>query len=169
MTAAVPDPRPCACGHSQTAHPVPTDCVRCTCTDYLPAVPDPRFRDQLAEANPLLVEVFRYYDERRAMDNPKDWAHVLRVLDRATSAGAELVRGVAVSQAQLDEARAVLNRLIEVEARVQAANQRVAEELRAAALDVDGTDTPGYVRAKLRARAAALTSPAPALDAEAGR
>lgn len=195
MTAAVPDPREdidwtkhrgsCRVFYAER---------RCTCG----AVPGPRFRDQLAEDNPLLTEALRYYAERRAMDNPKGWAHVLRVLDHAIDAGAFVVRGTPVSEAQVDEARIVLTHLAEVEARVQAAaNQRAAEVLLAAAqwlnADPDEGGAPyitndhtvlfpdkleiaqvvSWACASLRDRAAALASPAPTshvtADGEAGQ
>jgi hypothetical protein len=63
-----------------------------------------------AEDNPLLAEALRYYTSRRSMGNPKGWAHVLRVLDRAVAAGA-----LVGTEAQVDEARSTLTQLAATE------------------------------------------------------
>lgn len=37
------------------------------------------------DANPVLADALVYYAERRTMNNPKGWAHVLRVVNRAAA------------------------------------------------------------------------------------
>lgn len=61
-------------------------------------------------ANPLLAEALRYYAERRTMNNPKGWAHVLRVINRAIKANL-----YPVTDEQITEARTILGTLIAAE------------------------------------------------------
>lgn len=62
---------------------------------------------EFAPANPVLGHALAYYAERRTMNNPKGWDHVLQVVNHAIEAGQ-----VHASQAQVDEARRTLHALV---------------------------------------------------------
>lgn len=60
------------------------------------------------EANPILANALEYYAERRTMNNPKGWDHVLRIVNHHIENG-----DIKASLAHVDEARQVLHRLVE--------------------------------------------------------
>lgn len=67
--------------------------------------------------NPVLRDALVYRNERRTMNNPKDWAHVGRKVREAVSKGVYV--GVA-TPAQIETAIAVLDELVKAEENGQA-------------------------------------------------
>lgn len=72
-----------------------------------------------ARANILLAEALRYYAERRTMNNPKGWAHVTRKVESAIEG--DLYQ---TTEAEREEARAVMRALVDHEAAFEAAAQQ---------------------------------------------
>ncbi|MFS0887075.1 hypothetical protein [Aeromicrobium sp. 179-A 4D2 NHS] len=67
--------------------------------------------------NPVLRDALIYRNERMSMDDPKDWAHVVRVVKRAVAGGVYV--GVATPN-QIEKACAALDEIAEAEANGQA-------------------------------------------------
>ncbi|MDF2506313.1 MAG: hypothetical protein K0Q52_172 [Microbacterium sp.] len=61
------------------------------------------------EPNPILVDVRKFRALRLKMNNPKGWAYILRVVERAVTARA--YADVTVTEEHIDHARRVLTRL----------------------------------------------------------
>lgn len=67
--------------------------------------------------NPILADVRRYREERQRLNNPKGWAHILRVFMRAADHGQYVTSDWErfTTPEMLDHARKVLTRLAALE------------------------------------------------------